>query len=116
MTSEFGILVYDIKLEHAGPDIKVVNNTILVNHNDREAFIDVIAWDNNAEILDTYFKKGQLIYLDGHLINVTRIKDNVEFTSVAIQIDDIKFPYLDSKEIVNIQQESIDEEEVPSFL
>jgi len=69
-----GRLVADPELKHTPNNIAVTRFTIAVNRNyaktpeDRKSdFIDIVAWRSNAEFVCKYFKKGNLIAVDGSI-------------------------------------------------
>lgn len=100
MIVELGRLVYDVKVESVGEDKKsVLNNRIAISQGkDKSTFVDIVAWGSTAELIGKFFKKGYEIYIEGHFINKTRKKENIEFETVAINIDNIKFTNGNPKE------------------
>ncbi len=67
-----GRLVADPELKHTPNDIAVTRFTIAVGRNfgktaeERKTdFIDILAWRNTAEFVCKYFRKGQLIAVEG---------------------------------------------------
>ena len=69
-----GRITADPELRHTPQDIAVVTFTIAVNRSyvkqgaERQAdFIDVVAWRNTAEFICKYFKKGQLMAINGSI-------------------------------------------------
>lgn len=107
----FGRLTYDIVLEEVGEGKKVINNRLAIPINkDNTTFIDIVAWGNTAELLNKYFKKGYELLFQGHLINKTRKKDEVEYIINAILIEKIIFTNGNPKEF------NIDLDEIEDFL
>ena len=69
-----GRLTADPELRHTPNDIAVTSFTIAVNRKfarpgeERQTdFIDIVAWRNTAEFVCKYFKKGQLISIEGSI-------------------------------------------------
>ena len=69
-----GRLVADPELKHTPNDIPVTSFTIAVNRKfaksgeERQAdFIDIVAWRSTAEFVSKYFKKGQMISIEGSI-------------------------------------------------
>ena len=73
-----GRLVADPELRHTPSDIAVTSFTVAVDraysrsnaNGERERqtdFIDVVAWRSTAEFVCRYFRKGQMIALDGSI-------------------------------------------------
>lgn len=69
-----GRLTADPELRHTQNDTPVTSFTLAVNRNyvndseERQAdFIDVVCWRGTAEFACKYFKKGQLIAIEGSL-------------------------------------------------
>ena len=69
-----GRLTADPELRHTSNDIAVTSFTIAVNRRfsknveERQTdFIDIVAWRNTAEFVSKYFKKGQLIAIEGSI-------------------------------------------------
>ena len=79
-----GRLVADPELRHTSNDISVTSFTVAVDRSyvksgtDRQAdFIDVVAWRSTAEFVCKYFRKGQLIAIQGSIQTRTYVdKDN----------------------------------------
>lgn len=105
MVTELGRLVFDVKVDKVGQDNKsVFNNRIAISSGkdktgkEKTTFIDIVAWSGTADLIGKYYKKGYEIYVEGHLINTNRKKDNVEFETVAINVENIKFTYGNPKD------------------
>lgn len=73
-----GNLTRDPELRYTKSGKAVCSLTIACNRNfkgkdgsDKQTttFVDVRAWDKSAETLSQYFKRGQEIYVSGHLVN-----------------------------------------------
>ncbi len=69
-----GRLVADPELRHTANDVAVTSFTLAVDRSyvkagaDRQAdFIDVVAWRNTAEFVCKYFRKGQLMAVQGSI-------------------------------------------------
>lgn len=110
MLMELGRLTFDVEVKDVADNKKVVNNRIAIqNSKDNTTFVDIVAWDSTAELIGKHFKKGFEILVQGHLINKTRKKDNVEIDTVAILVDKVIFTNGNPKEFDgNV--------EVPDFL
>lgn len=94
-----GRFVFDVELKEVGEDKKVVNNRMALQlGKDKTTFIDVEAWGNTAELINKYFKKGNEVLAEGHLINKTRKKSDIEYETVAFVIDKVIFTYGNKKE------------------
>ncbi len=69
-----GRLTADPELRHTPSNIAVTTFTVAVNRSyvkqgaERQTdFIDVVAWRNTAEFICRYFKKGQMIAVEGSI-------------------------------------------------
>ena len=69
-----GRLVADPELRHTPSDIAVTSFTLAVDRsyvksgeNRQTDFIDIVAWRNTAEFVAKYFKKGQMMIVEGTL-------------------------------------------------
>ncbi len=69
-----GRLVADPELRHTSNDLAVTSFTIAVNRRFARAgeerqtdFIDIVAWRSNAEFVCKYFRKGNLIAIEGSI-------------------------------------------------
>jgi single-strand DNA-binding protein len=69
-----GRLTADPELRHTNSDIPVTSFTLAVDRSyvksgtERQAdFIDIVCWRSSAEFASRYFKKGQLIAVEGSL-------------------------------------------------
>jgi single-strand DNA-binding protein len=69
-----GRLTADPELRHTNSDIPVTSFTLAVDKSyaksgeERKAdFIDIVCWRNTAEFASRYFKKGQLVAVEGSI-------------------------------------------------
>ncbi|MEA4911285.1 MAG: single-stranded DNA-binding protein [Oscillospiraceae bacterium] len=69
-----GRLTADPELRHTPSEIAVTTFTLAVNRSyvkqgaERQTdFIDIVAWRNTAEFICKYFKKGQMMAVDGSI-------------------------------------------------
>lgn len=70
-----GNLTREIELSKTKSGKSIAKFTLAVNHTKEEvSYIDCVAWNQTAEFLDTYAKKGQMLYVEGQL-KQNRFKD-----------------------------------------
>lgn len=65
-----GRLTTTPELKQTQNEVKYARFTVAINRgkdNENTDFIDCVAWSNTAEFICNYFKKGQLIAIDGEL-------------------------------------------------
>ena len=94
-----GRLVADPELRHTANDVSVTSFTVAVDRSyvkagaDRQAdFIDVVAWRNTADFVCKYFRKGQLIAVQGSIQTRTYTdKDGNKRKAVEIVADNVHF-------------------------
>lgn len=102
MVIEIGRLVYDVEVKTVGegPDAKkVLNNRLAIAiGKDKSTYIDIVAWDKRAEFIGNNFKKGNELYLEGQLINTTKMKKDIEYDTVVLQVSSVKFTHGNPRE------------------
>ncbi len=94
-----GRLTADPELRHTPSDIAVTTFTVAVNRSyvkqgaERATdFIDVVAWRNTADFICRYFKKGQMIAVQGSIQTRTYDdKDGKKRKVVEILADNVYF-------------------------
>ena len=94
-----GRFVADPELRHTPNGISVTSFTVAVDRSyvkagtDRQTdFIDVVAWRGNAEFVCKYFRKGQLVALQGAIQTRTYTdKDGNKRKAVEIVADNVHF-------------------------
>ena len=94
-----GRLVADPELRHTSSDIAVTRFTVAVNRRfarlgeERQTdFIDIVAWRNTAEFICKYFKKGQMIAVEGSIQTGSyQDKDGVKRKTFEIVARDAQF-------------------------
>lgn len=94
-----GRLVADPELKHTPSDLPVTSFTIAVNRrfskNNEERqtdFIDIVAWRSNAEFVCKYFKKGQLIAIEGSIQTRTyQDKDGNKRKAFEVVANNVQF-------------------------
>lgn len=91
-----GRIVFDLELREVGEnkDKKVINNRLAVSiGKEKTTFIDFEVWNHTAELIERYYSKGNEVLFEGHLINKTKKRDEVEYETVALQVDRVIFTY-----------------------
>lgn len=123
MVMELGRLVYDVEVKEVGENKnKVLNNRLAINiGKDRTTYVDIVAWNKTAELMEKYFKKGNEILVEGTLINKTKLVksgegQSAETDTVAILITKVHFVHGNKKDVQDVDFEDIPEEDVPDFL
>ena len=99
-----GRLTADPELRHTPQGVAVTTFTIAVNRSyvkqgqERQAdFIDIVAWRNTAEFICKYFKKGQLMAVNGSIQTRTyQDKEGKNRKAFEILADNVYFA--DSKQ------------------
>lgn len=93
-----GRLVADPELRKTPNDVSTTTFTIACDRNyvkpgtERQTdFIDVVAWRSSAEFVCKYFRKGQLIAVNGSLQTRTYEKDGVKRKVYEIVADNLHF-------------------------
>ena len=98
-----GRLVADPELRHTPSDLAVTSFTVAVDraysrsnaNGERERqtdFIDVVAWRSTAEFVCRYFRKGQMIALDGSIQTRSYTdKDGNKRTAFEVLVNNIYF-------------------------
>lgn len=98
MVEEIGRLTMDINVKSVN-DKKVLNNRIAIKRSkEQTTFVDIVAWNGTAELIQKYYKKGYEILIQGELINSTYKKENVEFQKVVILVEKVIFTNGNPKE------------------
>ena len=94
-----GRLVADPELRHTANDVSVTSFTMAVDRSyvksgaDRQAdFIDVVAWRSTADFVCKYFRKGQMIAVQGSIQTRTYTdKDGNKRKAVEVVADNVHF-------------------------
>lgn len=88
----FGRLLLNVSVNTVSENKIVFNNRLAIREvNNKTTYIDVVAWDNTAKLIEMYFKKGYEILFQGHLINTKKKNLSCEFETVSIVIDNVLF-------------------------
>jgi len=87
-----GRLTTDPELRHTSSDIPVTSFTLAVDRSyvkagaERQAdFIDIVCWRGNAEFASKYFRKGQLVAVEGSL-QTRSYTDNQGIKRKAVEV------------------------------
>lgn len=90
-----GRLVADIELKRTQSDVAYTEFTIAWSEKYKETetkcFLRCKAWRNTAEFLNKYFRKGQEIAIEGHMITEQWQKDGQNQSRTICQIDKVHF-------------------------
>lgn len=93
-----GRLTRDAELKQTGTGIPVISFNVAIDRDIKAQdgtavdFVDCVAWRKTAEFLDRYFKKGDMIHIEGALQsrNYTD-KNNNKRTAWEIQVEKVTF-------------------------
>ena len=93
MLMELGRLTQDVVLETVSGGKKVLNNCVAIRLNKTATtFLDITAWDDTAELIATYFRKGYEILFSGRLVNKRKFASKgVEVQTVYAVVDRVYF-------------------------
>lgn len=109
-----GRLTKDIELMQSKNGKKVVQFTLAVNRDkDNADFINCVAWEKTAELMNQYLQKGALIGVEG-TIRTRQYQDKTDRTVFVTEILVNQVQFLESKQ--KTQQSSnysIDDDELP---
>ena len=94
-----GRLVADPELRHTPSDVAVTSFTIAVDRSyvktgtERQVdFIDIVAWRSNAEFVTKYFRKGNMIIIQGSIQTRSyEDKQGIKRKAFEIVADSIQF-------------------------
>ena len=91
-----GRLTRDPELRHTKSEIPVASFTLACNRDfgnkDEADFIDIVAWRQTGEFANTYFRKGQLVAVQGRLQSRKwEDKDGNKRTSFEVVADRLHF-------------------------
>lgn len=54
-------------------------------------FLDIQAWGATGEFINKYFKKGNLISLDGHIETGSYEKDGKKYYTTRVRVENVEF-------------------------
>ena len=115
-TNIIGNITKDIELKYTQNNKAVVTVSIAVNEgygdSQKTYFIDVQAWENQAENLAKYCSKGSKIAVSGKLIQQTWEYEGKKQSKVLVQAFNIS--YLDSKKDGQAPKEEVSQAEILS--
>lgn len=84
----------DLDLKYTETKKKVVEFSVAVNEkiNDKDltTWFSCEAWENRAETLSKYVKKGDKIYIEGRIRNKKYTKDGQERIYTYVQVDNFE--------------------------
>lgn len=104
LITELGRLTYDVVVEKVGAagEKRVVNNRIAIKQSKTiTTFLDIVAWNEAADIIGQYYKKGYEILIQGYLRNRNKLKkigegenpESIEYESTYLLVERVLFTY-----------------------
>ena len=93
MNSFIGIgnLTKEPEIRYTNNNLKVATITIAINRKEEADFIDCVAFDKKADIIEQYLHKGNKVAVEGRLQTSMYEKDNKKHKSMNILINNIEF-------------------------
>ena len=89
-----GNLATDVELREVGPEKKVASFLLAVDRAGREGgadFVNVCAWDRQAELCAEYLAKGQRVAIDGRLRSRSWEDEGKRRTAVEVVARRVEF-------------------------
>jgi single-strand DNA-binding protein len=88
-----GNITKDIDLRTTTGGKQVASFSVALNNGkDDTTFINCVAWEKTAELLNSYCKKGDRLCGQGRIVNRSYDKDGVKVYVTEILVDRIDFP------------------------
>lgn len=93
MNSFIGIgnLTKEPEIRYTNNNLKVATITIAINKKEEADFIDCVAFDKKADIIEQYLHKGNKVAVEGRLQTNMYEKDGKKYKSMNILINNIEF-------------------------
>ena len=114
-----GNLIRDVELRYTQSNIAIAKFTIAVNRNTKNKdnkydsdFISCVAYQNTAEFISKYFKKGSGILVEGHIQTGTYEKDGKKIYTTDVVVERVEFvDKLENKTDAEINASVVNEEQ-----
>lgn len=124
MNSFIGIgnLTKEPEIRYTNNNLKVATITIAINRKEEADFIDCVAFDKKADIIEQYLHKGNKVAIEGRLQTSMYEKDGKKNKSMNILINNIEFLNTNNKvveedgikkEVENGEPQAIWNDELP---
>lgn len=93
MNSFIGIgnLTKEPEIRYTNNNLKVAQITIAINRKEEADFIDCVAFDKKADIIEQYLHKGNKVAVEGRIQTNMYEKDGKKYKSMNILINNIEF-------------------------
>ena len=93
MNSFIGIgnLTKEPEIRYTNNNLKVAQITIAINRKEEADFIDCVAFDKKADIIEQYLHKGNKVAVEGRVQTNIYEKDGKKYKSMNILINNIEF-------------------------
>jgi len=86
-----GNLTKEPEIRYTNNNLKVATITIAINRKEEADFIDCVAFDKKADIIEQYLHKGNKVAVEGRLQTNMYEKDSKKYKSMNILINNIEF-------------------------
>lgn len=86
-----GNLTKEPEIRYTNNNLKVAQITIAINRKEEADFIDCVAFDKKADIIEQYLHKGNKVAVEGRLQTNMYEKDSKKYKSMNILINNIEF-------------------------
>lgn len=86
-----GNLTKEPEIRYTNNNLKVATITIAINKKEEADFIDCVAFDKKADIIEQYLHKGNKVAVEGRVQTNMYEKDGKKYKSMNILINNIEF-------------------------
>jgi single-strand DNA-binding protein len=117
-----GNLTREPEIRYTNNNLKVAQITIAINRKEEVDYIDCVAFDKKADIIEQYLHKGNRVAVEGRLQTNMYEKDGKKYKSMNILINNIEFLNTNNKvveengikkEVENGEPQAIWNDELP---
>ena len=86
-----GNLTKEPEIRYTNNNLKVATITIAINRKEEADFIDCVAFDKKADIIEQYLHKGNKVAVEGRVQTNMYEKEGKKYKSMNILINNIEF-------------------------
>lgn len=104
-----GNITRDLELRKTNSNKSVLEFNIAINEgygtNKRTEYVNCTAWENKAEVIYQYFKKGSKIFIEGRLRTDSYEFEGIKRYKTYILVDNIEFMSQNKEPNVEVNEE-----------
>lgn len=108
----YGRISQKSELRKTSSNISVINITVATGYGEKVTFVPIVAWNNQADMVNLYVDKGDRISIEGHISSSKSIRNDITTVEYKVTADMINLVETKKEKTSNNFNEDTPQEDI----